>query len=142
LSTDGSDRGTSVCVAAALDDKESDDQHHILEVLLGAGPTANPLNRKVLGVSNGSDEVEVQVKSLKTAETAKFKISDSATLLSVWDAAVTKLNEPKNAGDTFRCAKGQDLTGFLNQSLAQLQEQKVCEDRHFEIKGPSGGAIA
>lgn len=87
-------------------------------------------------------EVEVQVKSLKTAETAKFKISDSATLQLVWDTALTKLNETRNAGDTFRCAKGQDLTAFLTETLAQLHTQKICEDRHFEIKGPSGGAIA
>ena len=93
-------------------------------------------------MSNENHEVEVQVKSLKTAETAKFKVSDSTTLQSVWDTALTKLNETRNAGDTFRCANGQDLSAFLGQTLAQLHKEKVCEARHFEIKGPSGGAIA
>ncbi|HEY2362040.1 MAG TPA: hypothetical protein VGK36_13045 [Candidatus Angelobacter sp.] len=89
-------------------------------------------------------EVEVQVKSLKTAEIAKFKINDSVTLQTVWDTALSKdhLNETRNPGDTFRCAKGEDLTSFLSDTLSQLAEKKVCENRHFEIKGPSGGALA
>lgn len=86
-------------------------------------------------------EVEVQVKSLKTGETVKFKVVETTTLQSVWDIAVGKLNEARAAGDTFRCANGQDLSAFLNQTLAQLNDEKICSDRHFEIKGPSGGAI-
>jgi len=95
-------------------------------------------------VAPDNHQMEVQVKSLKTGETAKFKINDSATLQMVWDTALGKdqLNETRNAGDTFRCVKGQDLTAFLSHTLAQLAKEKVCEDRHFEIKGPSGGAIA
>lgn len=93
-------------------------------------------------MSTESREVEVQVKSLKTGETVKFKINNSATLQTVWDTALTQLHETRNAGDTFRCAKGQDLTAFLGQTLAELHKEKICEDRHFEIKGPSGGAIA
>lgn len=93
-------------------------------------------------MSTENHDVEVQVKSLKTAETVKFKLNDSATLQSVWDTALTELNEVRNPGDTFRCAKGQDLTNLLDQTLAQLQREKICDDRKFEIKGPSGGAIA
>lgn len=93
-------------------------------------------------MSGGNHEVEVQVKSLKTGETAKFKITESATLQTVWDTALGKLNETHNSGDTFRCAQGTDLTSHLGQTLAQLHEQKICTDRHFEIKGPSGGANA
>lgn len=97
---------------------------------------------EILDVSTENHEVEVQVKSLKTAETVKFEVNDSATLQSVWDTGLSKLHETHNAGDTFRCAKGQDLTAFLGQTLAQLHTEKICDDRHFEIKGPSGGAIA
>jgi hypothetical protein len=93
-------------------------------------------------MSGDNHEVEVQVKSLKTGETVKFKISDASTLQSVWDAALTKLNETRNAGDTFRCSNGTDLTPHLGQTLAQLHDQKICTERHFEIKGPSGGANA
>jgi len=93
-------------------------------------------------VNDHQHEVEVQVKSLKTGETVKFKVAETATLQSVWDIALTKLNETRTAGDTFRCASGQDLSSVLNQTLAQLHNEKVCSDRHFEIKGPSGGAIA
>jgi len=87
-------------------------------------------------------EVEIQVKSLKTGETAKFEIVDTATLQQVWDQALNDLHEMRNEGDTFRCEKGDDLTSYLNQTLAALHEQKVCVNRHFEIKGPTGGACA
>jgi hypothetical protein len=28
----------------------------------------------------------------------------------------------------------------LSDTLAQLRQQHICEDEHFEIRGPSGGA--
>jgi hypothetical protein len=87
-------------------------------------------------------EVEVHVKSLKTGETAKFKITETATLQAVWDRAQTELNETRNQGDTFRCSKGDDLSSYLGQTLAAVRDQKICTDLHFEIKGPSGGARA
>jgi hypothetical protein len=93
-------------------------------------------------VNDDKHEVEVRVKSLKTGETVKFEVLETTTLQSVWDAALTKLNETRNAGDTFRCSNGQDLTSFLNHTLVQLHKERICPDRHFEIKGPSGGAIA
>ena len=93
-------------------------------------------------MNSENHEVEVQVKSLKTGETVRFRVSESATLQSVWDTALIKLNETRNAGDTFRCSDGQDLTAYLHQTLAQMHKEKVCVDRHFEVKGPSGGAVA
>jgi len=87
-------------------------------------------------------EVEVHVKSLKTGETVKFKITDTATLQQAWDKALDELHETRNEGDKFRCESGDDLTSYLNQTLAALHDQKVCVGRHFEIKGPTGGARA
>ncbi len=87
-------------------------------------------------------EVEVHVKSLKTGEKRNFKMSEDATLEQVWTEANNKLGETRQAEDTFRCADGTDLMGRLNQTLAQLRKEKVCVNRHFEIKGPSGGADA
>lgn len=91
-----------------------------------------------------SHEVEVHVKSLKSGESTDFKITQDATLQQVWDTAIAadKLNEPRNPGDTFRCAKGDDLAAYLSVTLAQLHDQKICTNRHFEIKGPTGGARA
>lgn len=93
-------------------------------------------------MSDDKHEVEVRVKSLKTGETIKFKVPETTTLQTVWDTGLTKLNETRTAGDIFRCASGEDLTGLLNQTLADVQKEKVCPNHHFEIKGPSGGAIA
>lgn len=91
---------------------------------------------------NHDHEVEVHVKSLKTGESVKFKAAESSTLNAVWDEANLKLHENRSPGDTFRCADGQDLMAYLTQSLKQLQKEKICGGRHFEIKGPSGGANA
>ena len=87
-------------------------------------------------------EVEVTVKSLKTGERAVFRINDDAQLGRVWDEANEKLKERRLPGDTFRCANGIDLTQRLKETLAELHHQGVCSGRHFEIKGPSGGACA
>lgn len=85
-------------------------------------------------------EVPVHVKSLKTGEKRNFKMSEDATLEQVWTQANVELGESRGGEDTFRCDGGLDLMGRLNQSLTQLREEKVCVNRHFEIKGPSGGA--
>jgi hypothetical protein len=100
-------------------------------------------NKEVHADKDRVKEVEVHVKSLKSGEKANFKISEDATLEVVWNEAnVNHLKEGRSPEDTFRCADGTELTGRLHQTLAQLREEKVCVNRHFEIKGPSGGADA
>ncbi len=87
-------------------------------------------------------EVEVHVKSLKTNDKTHFKVPETATLGSVWNEAIDAehLNEQRTPGDTFRCAEGTDLTTRLDATLKQLASEGVCPNRHFEIRGPSGGA--
>lgn len=87
-------------------------------------------------------KVEVHVKSLKTGERVHFEVPESATLQQVWDEANSKLHESRLPDDTFRCADGEDLTARVQETLAQLHQEKVCVNRHFEIKGASGGADA
>jgi hypothetical protein len=87
-------------------------------------------------------EVPIHVKSLKTGEKRNFKMSESASLDQVWTQANVELDENRGGEDTFRCEGGLDLMDRLNQTLAQLREEKICVNRHFEIKGPSGGARA
>ena len=87
-------------------------------------------------------ELHVHVKSLKTGEKRNFKMSENATLEQVWTQANLELGENRGGEDTLRCDGGLDLMARLNQTLAQLHEEKVCVSRHFEIKGPSGGACA
>lgn len=87
-------------------------------------------------------EVEVHVKSLKTNDKTHFLELETATLHQVWDEAIDAqhLNEQRAPGDTFRCADGTDLTSRLDATLKQLASEGVCPNRHFEIRGPSGGA--
>lgn len=89
-------------------------------------------------------DVEVHVKSLKSGERTHFKVPETATLDAVWNQAVnaSHLNETRLPEDTFRCSDGTDLTNRLQQTVAEVHEEKVCTNRHFEIKGPSGGARA
>jgi len=87
-------------------------------------------------------QVEVHVKSLKTGEKVHFEFQETATLQQLWDKANSNLHESRLPDDTFRCVDGQDLTARLQETLAQLHQQKVCVNRHFEIKGASGGADA
>lgn len=91
---------------------------------------------------HGDRTVEVHVKSLKNNETTSFKVSEETTVGQVWDEAIDPdhLDEERQPGDTFRCADGHDLTHELDLTMAQLQEQHVCMNRHFEIRGGSGGA--
>lgn len=87
-------------------------------------------------------DVAVHVKSLKTNDKTNFKVATTATLRQVWDEAIDAdhLDEQRTPGDTFRCADGTDLTGRLDATLEQLAAEGVCRRRHFEIRGPSGGA--
>lgn len=90
----------------------------------------------------GHTDVEVHVKSLKTNDKTHFKIAETATLNQIWDEAIDPehLDEQRTPGDTFRCDNGTDLTNRLDATLEQLEAKGVCWDRHFEIRGPSGGA--
>lgn len=87
-------------------------------------------------------DVEVHVQSLKTNERTHFKIAEAATLDQVWGTASDPdhLDEPRAAGDTFRCKDGTDLTNRLETTLTQLFDENVCRGRQFEVRGPSGGA--
>lgn len=85
-------------------------------------------------------DVEVQVQSLKTNAKAKFKIAETATVEETWTRASDELGEPRVAGDTFRCKDGTDLMDRLTHTLEALFEANVCRQRHFEHRGPSGGA--
>ena len=86
------------------------------------------------------ERVEVHVKSLKTGERVHFEVPESDTLQKVWDEANQKLQESRLPDDTFRCGDGEDLMARLGETLKQLHHEKICVKRHFEIKGPSGGA--
>jgi hypothetical protein len=85
-------------------------------------------------------DVEVQVQSLKTNAKAKFKIAETATVDETWTRASEELDEPRVAGDTFRCKDGTDLMDRLAHTLEALFEANVCRQRLFEHRGPSGGA--
>jgi hypothetical protein len=87
-------------------------------------------------------DVEVQVQSLKTNERTHFKVAETSTVDQVWTIASDSdhLDEPRAAGDTFRCKDGTDLTTRLDATLAQLFDENVCRGRQFEVRGPSGGA--
>ncbi len=86
--------------------------------------------------------VEVHVQSLKTNAKVNLKLPEATTIEALWDAAIgtDELNEPRTAGDTIRCKDGTDLMGHLSDTLAILGEAKICQQRHFEVRGPSGGA--
>lgn len=90
----------------------------------------------------GQHDVEVQVKSLKTNDKTHFRIAEITTLSQVWAEAINPqhLDEQRTPGDTFRCEDGTDLTNRLDATLAQLAAEGICRERHFEIRGPSGGA--
>ncbi len=87
-------------------------------------------------------DFEVQVKSLVTGETVRFKMDATATVKATWDKAYEELQEHPRQGETFRCANGTDLTNRLDATLEQLRQDGICPDAHFEIRGPSGGAEA
>jgi len=90
--------------------------------------------------SAGDHETEVHVKSLITGESVAFRMPATATVQATWDEAYQKLGESHRDGESFRCTNGVDLMDRLSDTLAQLRQQHIYEDAHFEIRGPSGGA--
>lgn len=89
-----------------------------------------------------NNDVEVQVTSLRTNRKAKFKMPNSQTLQQVWDAAYGNFQpaEQKAGDDKFQCEKGTDLSAYLNLTLEAAHQQHICQNRHFEIIGGTGGA--
>jgi hypothetical protein len=75
-------------------------------------------------------------------ETAQFKADWDSTLAQIWDAAYLKLEEPRRAEDRLQTAKGDDVMPYLTLTLKQFQEQhpKIWST-HFQIVGPTGGAV-
>jgi hypothetical protein len=91
--------------------------------------------------SEGSDKGPiVEVTNLNTNESVKFHANWDETLQVVWDRAYTELKEAKNAGDELLCEGGAVLTGYVNSTLAQLRDQKICQNRKYQIRRPTGGA--
>ena len=82
----------------------------------------------------------VHVLYLKTNDDTTFHVHWNTTLQQVWDQAYTELREAKQPGDTLECENGTKLGSYLGQTLEQLRDQKICVDRKFQIRGPSGGA--
>ena len=46
---------------------------------------------------------------------------------------------PKN-GDELLCEGGGSLMGYLDSTLAQLRDQKVCQSRKYQLRRATGGA--
>ena len=82
----------------------------------------------------------VEVLSLKTNNEEKFHASWQDTLAQVWEQAYIELKEQRGPADEFECQDGTSLKAHLNQTLAQLREQHICQNRKFQIKGEIGGA--
>ena len=116
---------------------------HISSILAGPQRSSNlEAQDQAATEVDQAGKVGVHVKSLVTGEKANFPMLVTATLSDMWAEAYIKLGETRRDGDTLRCAgeDGEDLTGRLNLTLAQLREAKICKGDSFEIRGPSGGA--
>jgi hypothetical protein len=83
---------------------------------------------------------EVEVVDLKTNAEAKFHAQWSDTLRAVWERSYTELKESRRDGDTLECQDGTDLAPYLDSTLEQLRDRKICHGRKLQIKGPTGGA--
>jgi len=82
----------------------------------------------------------VEVTYLKTNKEVRFHVEWTNTLQFVWDKAYDELHEKKVADDKFECSDGNLLTAYLDDTLEQLREKKICVDRKYQIHGPTGGA--
>jgi hypothetical protein len=83
----------------------------------------------------------VEVINLNTNETVKFHVSWEETLGKVWDTAYEELKETKNPKDEFLCEGGESLMPYLGLTLLQLRDKKVCQNRKYQIRRPTGGAL-
>jgi hypothetical protein len=99
-----------------------------------------PDNTQPHGKPDDHGNPEVEVLYLKSSDDAKFHVSWSDTLQTIWDLAYEKLTEKKHPEDRFECQDGTVLTPHLGLTLEQARDQKICQDRKFQIRGPAGGA--
>jgi hypothetical protein len=82
----------------------------------------------------------VEVTNLNTNDSVKFHAKWEETLQQVWTTAYTELKESPKPGDELLCEGGASLMGYLNLTLAQLRDQKVCQNRKYQIRRATGGA--
>jgi hypothetical protein len=82
----------------------------------------------------------VEVDDLHTNEDAKFHAKWSDTIQQIWDRAYEELGEARKETDVFECKDGHSLMRSLHLTLEQLREQRVCQNRKFQIRGGTGGA--
>jgi hypothetical protein len=82
----------------------------------------------------------VEVTNLNTNESVKFFARWEETLQQVCTTAYSELKESPQQGDELLCEGGASLMQFLNSTLAQLRDQKVCPNRKYQIRRATGGA--
>ena len=82
----------------------------------------------------------VEVTNLNTNDTVKFHAKWDETLQQVWTTAYSELKESPKPGDELLCEGGASLMGHLNSTLAQLRDQKVCQNRKYQLRRATGGA--
>lgn len=90
--------------------------------------------------SSKDRNVKVNFIYLNSNEEVEFFASISDTLDSVWNTAYNKLEEAKKASDKLECDSGDNLAAYLNLTLDQLHEKKICVKRKFQIRCETGGA--
>jgi hypothetical protein len=90
--------------------------------------------------SDKDNGVRVNFVYLNSNEEIDFFASISDTLGSVWNTAYEKLEETKKQDDKLECDSGADLVAYLNLTLDQLHEKKICVKRKFQIRCSTGGA--
>jgi hypothetical protein len=91
-------------------------------------------------VSHRPGEPIVEVTNLNTNESVKFFAKWDETLQQVWTTAYAELKESPKPGDELLCHGGASLMAYLNSTLAQLREKKVCVERKYQIRRATGGA--
>lgn len=82
----------------------------------------------------------VEVTNLNTNDLVKFHAKWEDTLQQALATAYTELKESPKAGDELLCEGGGSLMGYLNSTLAQLRDQKVCQNRKYQLRRATGGA--
>lgn len=82
----------------------------------------------------------VEVADLNTNREVKFHAAWSTTLGAIFDRAYRELQEARIDGDEFVCQAGPSLMAHLQLTLEQARERRLCPDRKFAIRRPTGGA--
>jgi len=89
---------------------------------------------------NSGKQVTVEFIYLNTNEETKFLVSWEDTLAQVWEQAYDKLGEVHREKDELECQNGESLMSYLNLTLIELHERRICQERKFQIKSETGGA--